>query len=96
MSLLKKLKSKEKKHTKSVQGVLRLVNYFNKLKEQQVLKVENGAIYIYRVLLTLGQSPAQFEKNLRAYAVYTGIIKPDDPLRIIDIETDEILNTGTN
>lgn len=90
MSILKKLKSKPGKK-KPVSSALRLIAYFDNLKDQGLIKIDKNAIYIYRVLLSLGQSPSQFEKNLELYAMTKGLIRQLGDLRIIDIETDEII-----
>jgi len=87
MGILKKLKAKKK----PVSNALKLVLFFNKLEKQELITFKNNAVYIYRVLLTLGEKPQLFEQNLYSYAVSTGFIKRGDPLKIVDIETDEII-----
>ena len=89
MSSLKKLKSKQKE--KPVSNALKLVLFFNKLEKQNLIEFKNNAVYIYRVLLTLGDKPQLFEQNLYSYAVSTGFIKRGDQLKIIDIETDAVI-----
>ncbi|WON93900.1 hypothetical protein [Sphingobacterium sp. UGAL515B_05] len=89
MSSLKKLKAKQKK--KPVSNALKLVLFFNKLEKQNLIEFKNNAVYIYRVLLTLGDKPQLFEQNLYSYAVSTGFIKRGDQLKIIDIETDAVI-----
>jgi hypothetical protein len=93
MSILKKLKKKSK--PTRVTKATKFLAYFEKLKSQELIKVENKAIYIYRVLLTLGESPESFIKNLYTYALATSIIDPGQALRIIDMETNEIINHYT-
>ncbi|WP_313265093.1 hypothetical protein [Sphingobacterium sp.] len=87
MGILKKLKAKKK----PVSNALKLVLFFNKLEKQELITFKNNAVYIYRVLLTLGEKPQLFEQNLYSYAVSTGFIKRGDTLKIVDIETDEII-----
>ncbi|KKO90569.1 hypothetical protein AAW12_15945 [Sphingobacterium sp. Ag1] len=89
MSLLKKLKTKQKK--KPVSNALKLVTFFQKLEEQGLIVFKNNAVYIYRVLLTLGEKPQLFEQNLYSYAVTTRRIVRGFPLKIIDIETDAVI-----
>lgn len=89
MSLLKKLKPKQKK--KPVSDALKLVLFFENLEKQQLIEFKNNAVYIYRVLLTLGEKPQLFEQNLYSYAVTTRRIVRGYPLKIIDIETDAVI-----
>ena len=91
MTSLKKLRKQQRTVT-PVSQTLKLIEYFTKLKDQELLVVKNQAIYIYKVLLTLGDNPTAFVKNLYMYAVATGLISHGDKLLIVDIETDEILN----
>jgi len=91
MTSLKKLRKQQRTVT-PVSQTLKLIEYFTKLKDQELLVIKNQAVYIYKVLLTLGDNPTAFIKNLYMYAVATGLISHGDKLRIVDIETDEILN----